>query len=574
VIERRARRALLLCLCAVAALSVHCSSADSGPGGADASVNPDGAAPLPEDGGVPVENDAGPPAPYTLSLTPANLTVAQGRGGQVTVSIVRSATFAGPVKLQLDGLPAGVTATPLTLTNSATTGVFSLSANPNAALATSTLTIRGVASGTDIAVPYALRVVGPPGALDTTFGTGGKVLTSLGGPKNDKPSAALVQKDGKVVVVGTSDQGTSLDFALVRYNVDGSLDAAFGTAGVALTNFDYAQDTAYAATFDSLGRIVVVGTSATNTTALALARYTADGNLDTSFGIDGKLTTIVTGTADIPTSIIADGAGRFVVGLRVLNPSPPSTYRYRAVRFDALGQVDATFGSPTGALTSQTFGYRRGLFLLPQSADRVVALTNSTYGTQGNSCSSFALERLSGAGAPDTTFGTGGYTYTRFGANCNYPDAIGVQADGKLLAVGTSSSSNQNRNENLSSPRDFALSRYSADGVIDTTFGKTGALTISAAGKESRAAGVVEQKDKKVVFLGWASAGYGPANFVTARFLADGAPDPEFGFGDLVQLDFDNSSDDYASALALLPDDRIVVVGSSNNRFALARYWP
>lgn len=542
-------------------------------------MNPeiDASAPLPSvdgsvDGGVPAENpDAGPPAAYTLSLTPPTLTVAQGRGGQVTVSIVRSPTYAGPVKIQLDGLPAGVTATPLTLTNSATTGVFSLSANASAALATSTLTIRGVASDAQISVAYSLRVVGPPGALDTTFGTGGKVLTSLGGPLNDKPSAALVQKDGKVIVIGTSDQGTSLDFALVRYNVDGSLDATFGAAGIVLTNFDYAQDTAYAATFDSQGRIVVVGTSTTSTTALALARYTASGKLDTSFGVDGRLTTTVTSATDVPTSIVVDSSGRFLVGLRVPNPGPGSTYRYRAVRFDSIGQVDSSFGSAAGALTDEMFDKRRGIFLLPQSSDRVVALGNS--GTQGN-CSSFSLQRFSSTGMLDTTFGTNSATYTSFASNCSYPDAIGVQADGKILAVGTSSFSSQNRNENLSSPRDFALSRYSVDGLIDTTFAKTGALTVTAAGKECKAAGIVEQKDKKVIFLGWASAGYGPANFVTARFLADGSPDPEFGFGDLVQLDFDNSSDDYASALALLPDDRIVVVGSSNNRFALARYWP
>ncbi|MDQ3748670.1 MAG: FG-GAP-like repeat-containing protein [Acidobacteriota bacterium] len=132
------------------------------------------------------------------------------------------------------------------------------------------------------------------GSLDTSFGTGGKVITAIGNVSS--ASGAVIQADGKIVVAGWSNSGTfasSVDFALVRYNPDGSLDNSFGTGGIVLTDFgssggDYALDVV----IQSNGKIVVVGeTGPSGSPDFAVARYNTDGTLDSSFGTGGKVIT-------------------------------------------------------------------------------------------------------------------------------------------------------------------------------------------------------------------------------------------------------------------------------------------
>ncbi|HEX8189042.1 MAG TPA: delta-60 repeat domain-containing protein, partial [Pyrinomonadaceae bacterium] len=117
--------------------------------------------------------------------------------------------------------------------------------------------------------------------LDLTFGDGGKVLTDF--PEvNDIPADAALQPDGRLVVVGYTEGPTSADFALARYNADGTLDPSFGAGGKVRTSFpgypatsgDYAQATAVALQPD--GKIVVAGAG----NQYLLARYNADGTLD------------------------------------------------------------------------------------------------------------------------------------------------------------------------------------------------------------------------------------------------------------------------------------------------------
>src|SRR5262249_54057680 len=123
--------------------------------------------------------------------------------------------------------------------------------------------------------------------------TGGKVTTDLGG--DETASGVVVRPDGKVVVAGYSFSFTTFtdDFVLAQYNANGSLDAGFGTGGKVTTDLG-GDDVAFAVALQPDGKVVVAGYSLSFTTFtddFAVARYNANGSLDTTFGTGGKVIT-------------------------------------------------------------------------------------------------------------------------------------------------------------------------------------------------------------------------------------------------------------------------------------------
>ena len=152
---------------------------------------------------------------------------------------------------------------------------------------------------------FALARYNPDGSLDTTFGSGGKVVTTFGG--RDQASAVVLQPDGKIVVAGQTDVNTSVDFALARYNPDGSLDGTFGTGGRVTTDFTGSgNDIASAVALQFDGKMLVGGGSQGN---FAVARYLANGSLDPSFGNAGMMTTDLGGDDLIHALVLQpDGA--------------------------------------------------------------------------------------------------------------------------------------------------------------------------------------------------------------------------------------------------------------------------
>ncbi|WP_330308160.1 MULTISPECIES: calcium-binding protein [unclassified Streptomyces] len=148
------------------------------------------------------------------------------------------------------------------------------------------------------------------GNLDTSFGGTGKVVTPFdqGALGNDM----ALQPDGRIVVAGYTGS-TAFDFALVRYNTDGGLDTTFGTGGRVITDFgDY--DVAQSLGVQPDGRIVAAGYSGGD---FALARYTTSGGLDATFGTGGKTTTDLGGSADRANDMALQSDGRIVAaGIR------------------------------------------------------------------------------------------------------------------------------------------------------------------------------------------------------------------------------------------------------------------
>ena len=162
---------------------------------------------------------------------------------------------------------------------------------------------------------FALVRYNRDGSLDTGFGIGGKVITDLSGP-TEIALALAIQSDGRIVAAGVAYAGalsTSGDFALVRYQPDGSLDRTFGIDGKVITDWSGVLDMARALAILSDGRIVAAGTAYHSDFRRlpwygVLARYNKDGSVDTTFGARGKVTTDALDTSDISAlAIQSDG---------------------------------------------------------------------------------------------------------------------------------------------------------------------------------------------------------------------------------------------------------------------------
>lgn len=158
------------------------------------------------------------------------------------------------------------------------------------------------------------------GALDTTFGTGGKVLTDMGSASDDEVHAIALQPDGKIIVAGTSITNGKYDFALARYTKDGALDTTFGTAGKVLT--DLGSSSALAVVIQKNGKIVVAGgrnTDGNGSDHFAVVRYTKSGRLDPSFGANGKVLTDFGAPSDADAVVIQKSGRIVVAGVIIAN---------------------------------------------------------------------------------------------------------------------------------------------------------------------------------------------------------------------------------------------------------------
>src|SRR5262249_6865942 len=210
------------------------------------------------------------------------------------------------------------------------------------------------------------------GAFDTSFGTNGRVTTDFGA--TDKARAAAVQADGKIVVAGvksTVEGGLiTSDFALARYNADGSLDGSFGTGGKQVTDFGSAQDELNGVLAQPDGKIVVVGSTLSGGFDFALARYSTDGTLDNSFDGDGKVTTDFTGSlAETGRGVAAQADGKVIV---VGTASNGRSSDFALVRYLTSGALDPAFGTG-GRVTTRFDAQSRANAVLVQSDGKIVA---------------------------------------------------------------------------------------------------------------------------------------------------------------------------------------------------------
>ncbi len=314
------------------------------------------------------------------------------------------------------------------------------------------------------------------GSLDTGFGTGGKVTTPIG-TDSDYAQDVAVQADGKIVVSGyTKVSLFDTDFALVRYNADGSLDSGFGTGGKVTTAFGTGYDEAYSVTVQADGKIIVAGSANNGSEDFALIRYNADGSLDSGFGTGGKVTTPIGTGAVTAYDVLVQADGKIVVA----GQASGTGYDFALARYNADGSLDSGFGSGGTVLSAVSTNNDYGRFVALQSDGKIVVGGSSNHDDFDYD---FALTRYNTDGSLDTSFGSGGTAFTQIGSANEYAMAGAVTAGDEIVLTGYS---NNGTND------DLAVVRYDADGSLDTSFGIADALGGTVSYTEGAAAIVLD----------------------------------------------------------------------------------
>ncbi len=223
----------------------------------------------------------------------------------------------------------------------------------------------------------------------------------------------LLQSDGKIIVVGWARVGSSDDFAITRYLPKGAVDTDFGTQGKTTTDFFGQRDRAFAVAIQPDNRIVVVGEAivTSGNSDFAVARYDANGVLDTSFGGDGtgKVTTDIAEHVDIGKHVVIESNGTILVtGTITMGTSPALAHTGRA-RYSSAGALDSSLGTH-GTLSIPNMQLGDGLALQPDGkilvAGNVVVTGNTVFGVM----------RLGTNGFPDLDFGSAGLATAGFNA--------------------------------------------------------------------------------------------------------------------------------------------------------------
>jgi uncharacterized delta-60 repeat protein len=408
-----------------------------------------------------------------------------------------------------------------------------------------------------------------PGSLDPTFGSGGIVTTSLS-TSPDRALASVLQPNGDIVAVGGTNTGshnkTHGAFGLVRYTPSGSLDTTFGSGGKVVTAFGTTNATAWAAALypnagtANDGKIVAVG----NNGNVILARYNPNGALDTTFGSNGTVSTALSNSVGGLMSAALQSDGKIVVGGEVLVNSGLNVWDFLVLRYNVDGTLDSTFG--TGGVVTTSLGpyTHDGVnALVIQSDGKIVAGGQAELNGQFD----FGLARYNANGSLDSTFGSGGIVVTPFTAGTASSEiyALALQGDGKIVAVGLGSSPSGNgwglARYNTAGSLDttfgsaglvttvmgtnhatgvalqsngeivvsgnaaggaFGVATYTTTGALDPAFGGTGIVTtlIGTGGPTSGL--LLQPADGKVVVVGTAGGDAskgGASDFAVARYI-------------------------------------------------------
>lgn len=463
---------------------------------------------------------------------------------------------------------------------------------------------------------FALARYSSTGRLDPDFGSGGKVITDIGGV--DAARGVVIQSDGKILVAGdtynNNDVATS-SFAVARYSREGNLDPDFGNGGKLTSSFNHGYNFCAGVALQTDGKILVGGSDLFGD--YLLARYTDAGELDASFNgglattyfsLEGKEGVDAAGLAvqhdgrivlagvhrknEGGSSSVGIGVGRFdgnfpldvlsslnlsagvltpVVGpripsyeTRVTLATSSVTVTPTAIHPDATMQVRINGGSFSAIASGQESG---ALELHVGDNVMEIAVTQP----EGNTTWSYTVAVVvtrSKPGDLDSTFGAGGIVMTDLGGNNDHATGVAVQGDGKILVAGDYSRiiyATPDANVGILRS-DFALVRYTKTGELDTSFGGGGKVITDFDGS-GHVCGVAVQNDGKLLVAG------GNGYFLLVRYTETGALDTSFGDGGKVNIRAGGLG--RGASMVVQPDGKIIVAGSADegnlHNFALIR---
>lgn len=409
------------------------------------------------------------------------------------------------------------------------------------------------------------------GALDLNFGDSGKVITDLSN-LNDVVSAVHILDNGKIYAIGyggVDNSATKLDFALVRYNADGSLDNTFGDSGKVFTSIGTVNDYATCMLMQPDGKIVLAGYTviAGNNTAIAIVRYNSNGSLDQSFGNNGIISYDIDSQNDVITDISLQNDGKIVV----TGSSQTASLRSRALtlRYNSNGSLDNSFGNAGLVITDLSNliasyeGVNVSRSVKIQEDGKIVV--GASYHIPGNSFRSCVF-RLNPNGSLDTSFDGDGIATTDFN-DVSLIFSIDIQPNGKIVTFGQAVSSGSQQ---------FALTRHNSDGSLDQSFGSNGKVLTLFENETAFGRGLVVLADKLLVSGYINNINTGFSKFAAARYNYDGTLDNNFGVGGKTTTSFPSANINVANALSVQSNGSFVLGGYVNIpdgiAFALAKF--
>lgn len=408
------------------------------------------------------------------------------------------------------------------------------------------------------------------GTLDKTFGAGssdgtpdGMVSLSLGAG-NDTARGTVVQPDGKILVVGsTTSSGagtTSSNILVQRFNADGSPDKTFGADGnndgtpdgaVALSLGGSSEEEGRAIALQRIGnetKIVVAGTSTqSGSKNLVVARLASNGAIDETFGTDnndgtpnGYVSVSLSDGDDVANALAIQADGKILVAGTAGSGADSNI---AVVRLNSDGSLDktgfgvgSTDGSPDGVVTlSLGSGSDVAVAIAVQADGRAVVVGDST--SVGGGTSNIVVARLNGDGSLDEDFGK---------SNDGTPDGVVNVSlgDGDDHASAVAIQINgkilvAGTTTASDSSKNAAIARLNADGSLDGSFGAgtndgtpEGAVGISLGNGNDELSAIAVDEEGRIVVAGSTTSTGGSSNVFVARLLADGSLDTEFGQAD------------------------------------------
>ncbi|MET0556034.1 MAG: delta-60 repeat domain-containing protein [Vicinamibacteria bacterium] len=425
--------------------------------------------------------------------------------------------------------------------------------------------MRGIRATLALMAAVSAPLARADGMLDPGFGTGGRVVTGFpGGFSTDEALSLAILPDGRIVAAGSTHVNLpNMYMAVARYLPTGALDPSFDGDGMVELPFlapppnpDSGAE-AWATLPQPDGRIVIVGGAAgAPAWVFALARLNEDGSLDATFGTGGKVTTSFPGVS------VGVRAGLLQPDGRIVAVGRSSGLGFVAVRYDANGTLDPTFGSG-GRLIVPLSGSLEVNDVVRQPDGKLVVAGTMPSGPF--LARDFALVRLLANGDLDPSFSGDGVVTADFGG-IETGNSVIVLGDGRLVLAGSRGTELPN------TVTDFAIARFLPDGALDTTFGTAG-LALLDSGEPEYAAQIVELPNGNLMLAGTTSSGGVSVDFILTRLLPGGTLDTSFGTDGFLRTDF--TGGDTCNALVIAGPDRLLAAGSTGAfpaDFGLARY--
>jgi uncharacterized delta-60 repeat protein len=376
---------------------------------------------------------------------------------------------------------------------------------------------------------------GGTGTLDGRFGTGGKVVSSFTSG-HDYSSGLAVLPNGKIVVGGEANG----DFLLARYTAAGKLDRTFGTRGKTLVDFG-GRDGERGMALQRDGKIVLAGfTVFAGVTKVALARFTAGGRLDASFGGGGKVTTTFGSTDSFAEGVAVTKDGKIVIAGSVnLGPG----LDVAVARYNPNGTLDSSF-SGDGMATRDVSGGDIAYDLVTRPDGSVIAA-----GINGASTSNqdMLLAAFGPNGNPLAGFGTGGIATADFAVKYDTAYGVTLAPNGDVVAVGYAG---------INGEFDSAFFVVKPNGTPDHAFGGSGKKTIRVTAKTDTldtvrvVPGLFPQAPKRIIAVGSAVTAHNDYDCEVVALHLDGSPDTTLS-ADGARLIRQSPQDDYCGSVGV-----------------------